>query len=139
MALVPFPNQASPTPVEDDTDNDWLDSDQGGGGKMSFLEHLDELRKRIIYSAVALGVGFLIAFAFNNYIFDFVMRPLRAPLPKGQMLIFTEPMEAFTLRIYMSAIAGLLIATPVVMTQVWLFVAPRLYQHDKKMAVPHAA
>lgn len=137
MALVPFPNQAStPTPAEDDSDNDWLDSGQGGGGKMSFLEHLDELRKRIIYSAASLGVGFLIAFAFITPIFDFVMKPLAAALPKGQTLVYTEPMEAFTLRIYLAAIAGLLIATPVIMTQVWLFVAPGLYQHEKKMAVP---
>src|SRR5437016_6888260 len=100
MALVPFPNQAStPTPAEDDSDSGgWLDRGEGGGGKMSFLEHLDELRKRIIWSAVALGVGFLIAFAFNNYLFDFVMKPLAAALPKRQTLVYTEPMEAFTLR-----------------------------------------
>src|SRR5579862_3353357 len=109
MALVPFPNQASaPTPAGGDPDDEWSGSDtEATGGKMSFLEHLDELRKRIIWSAVAIGVGFLIAFAFNDYVFDFIMKPLRMPV-KGQLvtLVYTEPMEAFTLRIYMSAIAG---------------------------------
>src|SRR5436190_823373 len=136
MALVPFPNASPAARPEDDTDPDWLDAGDQGGGKMSFLDHLDELRKRIIWSAVALGVGFLICFSFNNYIFDFIMKPLRAPLPKGAMLMYTEPMEGFTIRIYMSAIAGLLIAAPVVMSQVWLFIAPGLYLHEKKLAIP---
>jgi sec-independent protein translocase protein TatC len=136
MALVPFPNQASsPAPLEDDPDQDWPETDHSGG-KMSFLEHLDELRKRIIWSTAALGVGFLVCFTFIGPIFDFIMVPMAAALPAGSKLVFTEPTEQFSLYIYIAAIAGLLIASPVVMTQVWLFIAPGLYLHEKKMAIP---
>src|SRR5256885_1353066 len=86
------------------------------------------LGKRITWAAVSIGVGFMVAFAFIQQIFNFVMIPLTAAV-KGGKLVYTEPMEAFSLYIWMAALAGLLIAAPVVMTQVWLFVAPGLYQH----------
>jgi sec-independent protein translocase protein TatC len=137
MALIPFPGSAArPTP-DDDSEEDDLDRDDGAsGGKMSFLEHLDELRKRIIYSAISIFVGFLIAFIFIQQLFDFVMRPLQAGLPAGQHLIYTEPTEAFVLYLTIAGITGALIALPLVMTQVWLFIAPGLYAHEKKMAIP---
>jgi sec-independent protein translocase protein TatC len=116
------------THTEDDSDD--------STAKMSFLEHLDELRKRIIYSALSIGVGFLIAFMFVQQLFDFVMRPLQAGLPAGAKLVYTEPTEAFVLYIQIAAIAGLVIALPLVMAQVWLFIAPGLYAHEKKMALP---
>jgi sec-independent protein translocase protein TatC len=103
---------------------------------MSFLEHLDELRKRIIYSAVSIFVGFLIAFIFIQQLFDFVMKPLQAGLPSGQHLVYTEPTEAFVLYLTIAGITGAVIALPLVMTQVWLFIAPGLYSHEKKMAIP---
>ena len=140
MALVPFPSQA-PEPVPDDD----VDPDRGelpepddfeSGGKMSFLEHLDELRKRIIRAVIAVFVGFLIACFFLQPLFDFIMKPLQQLLPPGGSLIFTDPTEAFVLYIKIAAIAGLLIASPAVMTQVWMFIAPGLYTHEKKMAIP---
>jgi sec-independent protein translocase protein TatC len=135
MALVPFPSQASEPMPDDD-----LDSEDRTGeldeGKMSFLEHLDELRKRIVYSVIALAVGFLISCLFIGEIFDFIMRPLQAQLPPGGTLVFTEPTEAFVLYIKMALIAGLMLASPAIMTQVWLFVAPGLYAHEKKWAIP---
>ena len=110
MALVPFPNQASvPEPGEDETDPEW--SGDHSGGKMSFLEHLDELRKRIIWSLTALGVGTVAAFFFHNEIFDFVMRPMQELLPKGGTLVYTDPAEGFMLHIKLSLIAGLILAT----------------------------
>ncbi len=136
MALVPFPNQAA-TPGEDDTDPEW--SDDHAGGKMSFLEHLDELRKRIIWSLIALFIGFVIAFGFHNEIFDFVMRPMQQQLPKGGTLVYTDPAEAFMLHIQLSLIAGLILATPVVATQLWLFIAPGLYAKEKRLAIPFVA
>ncbi len=165
MALVPFPGQApKPEPPSDrgperaaphdlDPDPDFRtagnrilrrervpdpdsDDQDEGEAKMSFLEHLDELRKRIIYAAISIGVGFLIAFAFVQRLFDFVMRPLQAGLPAGGTLIYTEPTEAFILYIQIAAIAGLVIALPLVMTQVWLFIAPGLYSQEKKLAIP---
>jgi sec-independent protein translocase protein TatC len=134
MALVPFPNKAQqPSP---DDDRDWEDEEESAGGKMSFLEHLDELRKRIIWALVAVVAGFAIACLFLNPLFNFIMGPMTAALPKGQTLIYTEPTEALMLYLKMAVLAGLLIASPGVMSQVWLFVAPGLYAHEKKMAIP---
>src|SRR6476661_9464288 len=152
MALVPFPGSASPHDLDPDpdfrtagnrilrrdpgADGDRDDDEAEGEAKMSFLEHLDELRKRIIYAAVSIFVGFVIAFIFIQQLFDFVMKPLQAGLPSGQHLIYTEPTEAFVLYLTIAGIAGAVIALPLVMTQVWLFIAPGLYSHEKKMAIP---
>jgi sec-independent protein translocase protein TatC len=103
---------------------------------MTFLEHLDELRKRIIVAVASIGVGCAIAFTFVNSIYDFVMHPLSAILPKGSHFIFTEPMEAFILKMKMALIVGIMIAMPVTLWQVWLFIAPGLYAKEKKLAIP---
>jgi sec-independent protein translocase protein TatC len=154
MALVPFPGQSGkPSPHDLDPDPDFRtegnrilrrdpsvderdEDDDDGEAKMSFLEHLDELRKRIIYAAISVFVGFVIAFIFIQQLFDFVMKPLQAGLPAGQHLIYTEPTEAFVLYLTIAGIAGAVLALPLVMTQVWLFIAPGLYSHEKKMAIP---
>lgn len=139
MALVPFPSQASDPARDDDLDVDrGYDADPAdeAGGKMSFLEHLDELRKRLIFAVTAVFVGFLIACFFIDPLFAFIMRPLQAALPPGGTLVYTEPTEAFVLYIKIAAIAGLVLASPAVMSQVWLFIAPGLYAHEKKMAIP---
>lgn len=130
MALVPFPDSSASdeAPLDEATDAD--------PGKMSFLDHLDELRKRLVVTAIALLGGFLLCFAFINPIFDFIMRPLQEILPNGGQLVYTEPTEAFFLYIKVAALAGLVLATPVVLSQVWLFVAPGLYAHEKRFAIP---
>jgi sec-independent protein translocase protein TatC len=138
MALVPFPSKGAKSASERDPD-DWDDEDdtaESPGGKMSFLDHLDELRKRIIWALVSVVVGFGIACLFYQQLFDFVIGPMRAMLPAGQKLIYTEPTEALMLYVKIAIIAGILIASPGVMTQVWLFVAPGLYSKEKKLAIP---
>src|SRR5688572_14850913 len=138
MALVPFPSKGTKPALDEDPDPDWDDHgpDADGGGKMSFLDHLDELRRRIIYSVVAVLVGFGLAFYFINDLFDFIMVPMQAMLPPGQTLIYTDPSEAFFLQIKIGLLAGLILASPVVFSQVWLFIAPGLYSHEKKLAIP---
>src|SRR5688572_14815815 len=141
MALVPFPKKAPGAVPDDDLDPDRdpldpLDEDESGDGRMSFLDHLDELRRRIIWAVGSVLVGFLIAIFFVYEIFDFVMRPMQALLPAGQTLIYTDPTEAFMLHIKLALMAGLIIAGPLVFTQVWLFIAPGLYTHEKKLAIP---
>ena len=132
MALVPVPD-----PSADDQEFQQPDEPtEFEAGKMSFLEHLDELRKRLIVAVAALVVGFLICFAFIGPIFDFIMRPLQEILPEGGRLVYTEPTEAFFLYIKIAALAGLMLATPVVLSQLWLFVTPGLYSHEKRLAVP---
>ena len=105
-------------------------------GKMSFLDHLDELRKRLVASVLSLLAGFLIAFAFISPIFDFIMRPLQEILPGDGRLVYTEPTEAFFLYIKIAALAGLILAIPIIFYQLWRFVAPGLYAREKKFAIP---
>jgi sec-independent protein translocase protein TatC len=136
MALVPFRgrDQAAEAATDDDP---WAEpDDEGAGAKMTFLEHLDELRKRLIVAVSAVAVGCLIAFTFVDRIYHFVMDPLYALLPKGSALVYNEPTEAFILYLWMALLAGIIIAMPVVLWQVWLFIAPGLYAKEKKLAIP---
>jgi len=140
VALVPFPTQnrdeeqnlpAKPggfSPFGDD-------EEPAGEGRMTFLEHLDELRKRITHAVGGLLVGFIIAFAFIGRVQDFIYQRLTKDIPEGH-LIFTEPGEGFMLMIKMAALTGVLIASPYIMLQVWLFIAPGLYAKEKKLAIP---
>jgi sec-independent protein translocase protein TatC len=120
---------------EDSPDFDPPDKN-GPAGTMSFLGHLEELRRRLIYAVASIGVGFAITFPFINTIFDFILRPMQRLLPAGQTLIYTDPSEAFTLEIKIALITGLIVASPMVFAQLWLFVAPGLYSHEKKWALP---
>ncbi len=106
--------------------------------KMPFTEHLEELRKRLIISAIAIFVGFLICFAFKEKIFQFLMTPWIDALPEGHenQLIYTAPHEAFFTYIKVSLIAGLGIACPVVFYQMWRFIAPGLYENERKYIFP---
>jgi sec-independent protein translocase protein TatC len=135
MALVPFPKKAH-EPGATDPDPDWDDDRDDGAGKMSFLDHLDELRRRIIYSLLSLLGGIAIACFFLQRLFEFVMGPMQQLLKPGQQLIFTEPTEGMMLYLKIALIAGTLIASPAIMWQVWLFIAPGLYVNEKKLAVP---
>jgi sec-independent protein translocase protein TatC len=134
MALVPFPGTQSGAlklPPEED--------DESPGGKMSFLEHLDELRKRIINACLGVAVGVAVGFFFIDRIFNFLLAPTRHVLPPGVSLVYTQPGETFSLYITVSLIAGAVIASPVIMYQVWMFIAPGLYSNEKMMAIPFVA
>jgi sec-independent protein translocase protein TatC len=128
MALVPFPGTSPPGAADDQEEED--------GGKMSFLEHLDELRQRLIKSVVAVGVGFVVALAFIERIFAFIMKPLQEVLPDGGKLIYTEPAEAFLLYMKIAALVGLILAAPILLYQLWMFIAPGLYANEKRFAIP---
>jgi sec-independent protein translocase protein TatC len=103
---------------------------------MSFLDHLDELRRRLVAAALSLAFGTLVAFFFIDRIFDFIMRPLYDKLPAGSKLIYTEPTEAFMLKVKIALLAGLVIGAPLIVAQIWLFIAPGLYSHEKRFALP---
>ena len=137
MALVPFPGSKLGTSLYDSPDDDPdLELEEAADGKMSFLEHLDELRKRLMWAIGALFAGFLIALFFIDTIFGFIMRPLAATLPAGRKMIYTEPTEAFMLQLKVAALAGVVIWAPAVMWQLWLFIAPGLYRREKRLALP---
>jgi len=129
MSLVPFPGAAPARSNEPDDEEE-------PGARMSFLEHLEELRRRLVISIVSVVAGFLVAFAFIGRIFEFIMRPLQQVLPEGGRLIYTEPAEAFLLYMKVAALAGLVLAMPIILTQLWLFIAPGLYAKEKKFAIP---
>lgn len=138
MALVPFPGARSELdrsgnddPRVQLTDPDELDD----GSRMSFLEHLDELRKRLIYSVYALLGGCAIAFLFVGRIQEFIFVPLFEILD-GNQFIFTRGFEPFMLTMKTGALAGLMVSSPLIIYQFWLFIAPGLYSHEKRFAIP---
>lgn len=104
--------------------------------KMSFLDHLGELRKRLLWSFLAILVFFIPAYAFSNEIFDFLMKPLIENLPEGSSLIFTRPTEGFTTYLKVSFFASVLLAIPFILYQAWKFVAPALYKKEKQIIIP---
>ena len=103
---------------------------------MGFLDHLDELRIRIIRSCIAIGAGMLVAFIFVDRIADFVLAPTLRMLPPGTTLIYTRPGEGFSFYLDVALIGGVVLAMPFVMYQVWRFIAPALYANEKRFVVP---
>jgi sec-independent protein translocase protein TatC len=103
---------------------------------MGFLEHLDELRMRLIRSCIAVATGMAIAFLFLDRIIDFVLEPTIRMLPPGSQLIYTRPNEGFAFEFNVALIAGVVLAAPFVSYQVWRFIAPGLYRNEKKYVVP---
>jgi sec-independent protein translocase protein TatC len=104
--------------------------------KQTFIEHLEELRKRLIISLIAVGIGFVISYIFSKEIFHLLMIPLIKALPAGASMIFTSLPEAFFTYLKVALLAGIFVASPVVLYQIWLFVAPALYSHEKRYAIP---
>src|ERR1700728_4947167 len=102
----------------------------------TLISHLLELRSRLLRAFIAVLIAFLPCAYYCNQIFDFMSKPLVAKLPPGQKLIATTVTATFTAPLKLACIAGLLIAMPYVLFQVWAFVAPGLYRREKRFAVP---
>ncbi len=109
---------------------------------MSFMEHLDELRKRLIYSFYALLVGFGVAYAFSEFLFAWLAQPLiRAWKLAGinqPQLHFSNPIEPFFTFLKLALVVGIFVASPFIFYQLWKFVAPGLYKNEKRYALPFA-
>jgi sec-independent protein translocase protein TatC len=133
MAVAKFPTAS---PVPQDPDDEELPDEDGAGGKMSFLEHLDELRKRLIVSAWALVIGCVVSFIFVGPLQRFIMLPLWQLMPEHERFIFSAPTEGFMIMMKIGALGGLFIALPIIVLQVWLFIAPGLYSNEKRFAIP---
>jgi sec-independent protein translocase protein TatC len=101
--------------------------------KMPFMEHLGELRTRIVRSLVAVLVGLLVTFPASKYIVDFLARPIAAT---GHTLVFLAVTEAFWVQMKVALFAGIFLASPAILWQVWRFVSPGLHEHERKYAVP---
>ncbi len=100
---------------------------------MSLMEHLEELRKRIVHSALYLAVGFFVAYIFHERLYGFVQAPLNK---LGIKLNYTHPMDPLNLYLQVALIGGAILASPFILYQVWLFIAPGLYQKEKRFVVP---
>jgi len=110
-------------------------TDEESGATMSFFDHLVELRKRIISSLMAIGVGIVVGFAIAKHFIDFITRPMQAALRANHVdpsLYYTSPAGYVSLLITLSVYLGIVIAMPWVLYQVWLFVAPGLYKHERR-------
>ena len=104
--------------------------------KQPFLSHLEELRKRLVVCAIGVGAGFVIAYIFAERLFQLLVAPLKAVMPEGDQLIFTNLPEMFFAYIKVAFIAGIMAASPLIFYQLWMFIAPGLYRKEKKMAIP---
>jgi len=103
---------------------------------MSLMEHLDELRRRIIRSAIFLVLGAAVAWIFHDRLINFLQVPL---LKIGKSLVFTHPMDALNLNLQAALLGGAILASPFILYQVWLFIAPGLYHREKRFVVPFMA
>ena len=104
--------------------------------KLPFTSHLDELRSRLIICIVAVLVGFVISYFFSEQLFDILVKPLQKELPPDSLLIFTGLPEAFFVYLKLSFFAGIFLGAPVILWEIWAFVAPGLYDQEKKYIFP---
>ena len=102
---------------------------------MPLVEHLTELRTRLIWSAIALVAGAIVAFSFYNRILDFLIDPYTDITGKTEFVIL-DPLEGFAARLKVSAWGGAFLASPVVLWQIWRFITPGLHKKEKRYAVP---
>ena len=100
---------------------------------MTLMEHLEELRKRIVHSAIYLAVGFFVCWFFRDRIVDLLQAPLTHI---GKSLVFTHPMDALNLDLQVALLGGAIITSPLILYQVWLFIAPGLYQKEQRFVIP---
>jgi sec-independent protein translocase protein TatC len=105
-------------------------------GRMSLMQHLEELRKRIVRAAVAWFVAFMVCYNYAEQMYLEISRPLREALPPGTKLVFLTATEPFFAYLKIGAFAGLLVALPYIFLQLWGFIAPGLYANEKRYVIP---
>ncbi|KAF5058371.1 Sec-independent protein translocase protein TatC [anaerobic digester metagenome] len=131
------PELASDAPVQPSDE-----STEGGKEEvheMTFTEHLNELRIRLVRCIIGAFVGFLICYGFAEQLFELLMKPLMdLLLPTGGALIYTGLPEAFFTHLKVAAIAGVFVASPYIFYQLWMFIAPGLYEGERKYMIPIA-
>src|ERR1700721_784488 len=106
---------------------------------MSFLDHLEELRRRLVYSIIAIAVGFFACWGYAEKIVGWMQKPIMEALLKNgmpQTLVYLNPTDPFNLYLKVAMLAGLFLACPVVLYQVWMFISPGFYRHKKRFFPP---
>jgi len=104
--------------------------------KQPFMSHLEELRKRLVICAIAVGIGFVIAYIFAEQLFQILILPLRQNMDEGQQLIFTSLPEMFFAYLKTALVTAVLGAAPLIFYQLYMFVAPGLYRNERSLVVP---
>ena len=104
--------------------------------KIPFTGHLEELRKRLVACFIAIGIGFVISYGFKEKLFDILSHPLISVMGADDKMIFTGLPEAFFTYLKVAFLSGFMLAAPVILYQFWMFVAPGLYQKEKRLLVP---
>lgn len=104
--------------------------------RMSLVEHLEELRQRIIRSVIAVGIAFVGCWVFVEDIAEFLARPIYRALPENTRLTFLGVTDPFLIYVKVAALAAVFVAAPALLFQAWRFVAPGLYQREKRRAIP---
>lgn len=102
---------------------------------MSFLDHLEELRTRILRSLIAIAIAFCVCWAFVQRLFEIVALPIQDAL-QGQPMVFTRLTDPFNLYLKIAFVGAILLSSPFLIAQVWLFIAPGLYRHERRFALP---
>ncbi|MFW6415407.1 MAG: twin-arginine translocase subunit TatC [Thermodesulfobacteriota bacterium] len=103
---------------------------------MGLIEHLEDLRSKLMKAIIAAFLGMLACFVFSEKLFDWLMLPLYRALPEGSTMIYTAPPEAFFTYLKVSLVAGIFLTSPYIFYQIWLFVKPGLYSHEQKYIYP---
>jgi sec-independent protein translocase protein TatC len=104
--------------------------------KIPFTGHLEELRRRLIVCFVAVGIGFVLSYGFKEKLFQILTRPLIGVMETGDKLIFTGLPEAFFTYLKVAFLSGIILATPIIFYEFWMFVAPGLYDKEKRLMLP---
>ncbi len=104
--------------------------------KQPFMSHLEELRKRLVICAIAVGIGFVIAYVFAEQLFQILILPLKQNMEQGQQLIFTSLPEMFFAYLKTALVTAILAAAPLIFYQLYMFVAPGLYSNERNLVVP---
>lgn len=102
---------------------------------MSLLEHLTELRRRLVIAAVAIAAGGIVSFALYPWILELLIGPYEEVTGRTTLLI-TDPLEGFTTRVKIAAYGGLVLASPIVLWEIWRFITPGLHKREKRYAIP---
>jgi len=106
------------------------------GAEGSFLSHLIELRNRLLYAVIAVGVVFAFLVPFRNEVYELLARPLLQALPQGNTMIATDVATPFVTPIKLTLYAAVIVAIPFLLYQLWAFVAPGLYRHERRLVLP---
>ncbi len=104
--------------------------------KIPFTGHLEELRRRLIVCFIAVGTGFVLSYGFKEKLFQILTRPLIGVMKTGDKLIFTGLPEAFFTYLKVAFLSGIILATPIIFYEFWMFVAPGLYDKEKRLMLP---